>query len=149
MNFWCKKKKTYSHNHCWYSMCWPSISTWGYNPIAFFLQFLPRWLCNPPWSSHPLWRCAWSDSPFLLRRGSWHIQGLGSLSNWQEDMHVVLATSLQYFNIEVLQTYWADQALSISTSMTQIERYLTLIIRSEMRAFSKVEILMFFDKRAH
>ncbi len=28
--------------------------------------------------------------------------------------------------------------------MIQIERYLTLIIKLEMRAFSKVEILMFF-----
>jgi hypothetical protein len=35
--------------------------------------------------------------------------------------------------------------------MTQIERYLTLIIRPETRAFeafSKVEVLMFFGKRA-
>jgi hypothetical protein len=42
----------------------------------------------------------------------------------------------------------SDQALLISASMIQIERYLTLIIRPEIRAFLKVEILMFFDQRA-
>jgi hypothetical protein len=36
----------------------------------------------------------------------------------------------------------------MSASIIQLERYLTLIIRSEMRSFSEVSILMFFDKRA-
>jgi hypothetical protein len=52
-------------------------------------------------------------------------------------MLAVLAASLQYCNIKVLKNYLADQALSISARMTQIDRYLTLIIKSEMRAFSK------------
>jgi hypothetical protein len=56
----------------------------------------------------------------------------------------MLAVFVQYCNIKVLQIFEADQALSIPANMTQIERYLTLVIRPEMRDFSKVEILMFF-----
>jgi hypothetical protein len=51
------------------------------------------------------------------------------------DKLAVLAMRLKCYNIKVSYIYWADQALSIPTSMTQNERYLTLIIRSERRAF--------------
>jgi hypothetical protein len=47
----------------------------------------------------------------------------------------VLATSKSHDFERICEVYSADQALSNSASMAQIERYLTLIIRPEIRAF--------------
>ncbi len=40
----------------------------------------------------------------------------------------ILTISLLYYNIQILEYYWVDQAFSISASMIWNERHLTLII---------------------
>jgi hypothetical protein len=53
-------------------------------------------------------------------------------------MLAVLAPSLLHSSKKMLKAYEAAQAHLIAASMTQIERYFTLIIEPEMKAFSKL-----------